>query len=170
MSQAFNKAATRRLAAARAVVSLSSALALAAISCSRAHWPRPAAVGSDCRSDAPAKAADFSSGCAKAQSLAALPPSNMQPPADDHPLAPNTGRLAGTVRVVSFDCFSNKEGKRDASMRAWNAGGPSGAVWNIDGAPLVCKVTLDAPCGGSTELLLFGNRTALGKAVFNVTE
>ena len=94
----------------------------------------------------------------------------MQPPADDHPLAPNTGRLAGMVRVVSFDCFSNKEGKRDASMRAWNAGGPSGAVWNIDGAPLVCKVTLDAPCGGSTELLLFGNRTALGKAVFNVTE
>jgi len=169
MCHAFDINSTWQNNPTRAIALLLSACLLSVVSCSRTYGPRTAVVSRSCYC-APSKQTEPSSGSAKAPSFASSPSSKAEPLSNEHPSAVDAERLAPRARVVSFNCFSKKEDKSGTSLRDWNGGGPSGAAWNIDGAPLACTITLNAPCTGSTELQVFGNKTSLDKVVFRVTE
>jgi hypothetical protein len=166
MCHAFNIESTWRHGSTRAVALLLSTFTLSVVSCSPAYRPPTVAAPPSCGS-APRKQSQPGSVSATT-SIAPSPSSKPKPLGDDHPSLVDAGRLAQKARVVFFDCFSKKENKSGTSLRDWNGGGPNGAAWNIDGAPLACRITLDAPCTGSTELQIFGNKCSLGKATFHV--
>jgi hypothetical protein len=65
--------------------------------------------------------------------------------------------------VEAFDCFSTLEEKRTESLRGWASGGPDGAAWNVEGAPLRCELKLSAPCAGAVALRVLGNTKQLAK-------
>ena len=168
MCHPFSIDSTWRHGSTRAVALSLSTSILSVFGCSRAYGPQTVAVLPSCGT-APRNQSQPGSASA-ATSMAPFPSSKAEPPGNVLPSLVDAERVAQRVRVVAFDCFSKKENKCDTSLREWNGGGPSGAAWNIDGAPLTCRITLDAPCTGSTELQIFGNQASLANAVFRVIE
>ncbi len=75
---------------------------------------------------------------------------------------------AERARVSTFDCVSALADKTEQSLRAWKSGGPSGAAWNITGAPLLCRLELEAPCAGTVQLRLRGNHVRLHESMWAV--
>jgi len=70
--------------------------------------------------------------------------------------------------VEQFDCFAWADEKGEQSLRKWQSGGPNGAAWNADGAPLRCVISLRVPCAGSTVLSVFGNQHALASQTWRL--
>jgi hypothetical protein len=169
MCHAFDISSSRQHDSTRAIAVLLSSCILFGVSCSRTYGPRTAGLSPNCDS-APSRQTESGSGAATAPNVASSPSSKAEPLNDEHHSVVDAERPAPKARVASFDCVSKKENKNGTSLRDWNGGGPSGAAWNIDGAPLACRITLDAPCTGNTELQVFGNKTSLGKAVFLVIQ
>lgn len=167
MCHAFNIDSTGREGSTGAIALLLITF-ISVVSCSRVYVSQPAMVSPSCGS-APRKLSQPGS-VSVATSIAPFPSSKPKPLGDNHPSLVDAERLAQKARVLSFDCFSKKENKSGTSLRDWNGGGPSGAAWNIDGAPLTCRITLDVPCTGVTELQIYGNRSSLGSAVLRVIE
>ncbi len=79
------------------------------------------------------------------------------------PLTVPAAQQRDHVLVEAFDCFSTFEEKRTESLRAWASGGPDGAAWNVEGAPLRCELVLSAPCAGAAALRALGNTKLLAK-------
>jgi hypothetical protein len=71
--------------------------------------------------------------------------------------------------VEAFDCFSTLEEKRSESLRAWASGGPDGAAWNVEGAPLRCELKLTTPCTGAVTLRVLGNTKRLAQRAAALT-
>lgn len=92
----------------------------------------------------------------------ASPPSAAESPNPSRLSEPAAPRREQAL-VEGFDCFSTLEEKRTESLRAWASGGPDGAAWNVDGAPLRCELRLRAPCAGAVTLRLLGNSKQLAK-------
>jgi hypothetical protein len=168
MCHAFSIDSTRQPDSTRAVALLLTTFILSVVSCSCAYGPQTVAASPSCGS-APQKLSQPGSVSATTR-IASSPSSKAEPLGNAHPSLVDAERVPQKAKVVAFDCFSKKENKSGTSLRDWNGGGPSGAAWNIDGAPLTCRITLDSPCTGSTELQIFGNRTSLANTVFRVVE
>jgi hypothetical protein len=67
------------------------------------------------------------------------------------------------VVVETFDCFSTHEEKRTQSLRRWASGGPDGAAWNVEGAPLRCVLGLRVTCAGTAAVRVAGNERSLSE-------
>ncbi len=94
---------------------------------------------------------------------AASVPAAVVPPSKAEPSAETTRSKREQVRVEAFDCFSTLEEKRTDSLRGWASGGPDGAAWNVEGAPLRCELKLNAPCAGTVALRVLGNTKPIAK-------
>jgi len=93
-----------------------------------------------------------------------------KPPVDDPPPISAKNSEIIKAKVAYFDCFANKDPDQVCSLRNWQGGGPNGAAWNIDGAPLECKLTLEAPCSGTAGVRLFGYKSLLAKWTLKAAE
>ncbi|HEX6276231.1 MAG TPA: hypothetical protein VFZ53_24485 [Polyangiaceae bacterium] len=114
----------------------------ASVSCGPAHSPAAAAAS---REPSP---------CPSVPATTSFELAPVPPPACDEPPADSKERF---VKVALFDCFSMAETKDLQSLRAWGAGGPEGAAWNVENSPLRCVVHLSAKCAGPATLLIRGN-------------